>query len=393
MAILLLIIIYLAFISLGLPDSILGAAWPAMQNDFQAPLSAAGLLFMVVTSGTILSSLLSGRVLLRYGTGRVTLVSCFLTAAALFGFFISPTFLWLIFFSIVLGLGAGSIDTGLNHYVANHYKAHHMSWLHCFWGIGATAGPVIMAYHISSQEGWRSGYLTLAILQFCLVLILFISLPLWNLKRKQPAHSSGEEAASIEAASDPGSHPFRIKGVKLAMLSFLFYVGAEAAVGLWGSSYFVHVKGMDPSTAAQYISFYYGGITVGRLITGFVNFLASSRMLILSGQLISLAGIIFLLLPLPDGFLLPALVLIGLGFAPIFPCMLHETPVRFGARASSVIMGYQIAAAYVGSALIPAFIGLSASFISIAIFPFFIIMLILGMLYTSEKIHLSLKHK
>lgn len=387
MAILLLIVIYLAYISLGLPDAILGAAWPALQDDFQAPLSAAGLLFMIVTSGTIVSSLLSGRLLNRFGTGRVTLVSCLLTAVSLFGFFLSPTFVWLIFFSVMLGLGAGAIDTGLNHFVANHYKAHHMSWLHCFWGVGATAGPLIMAYHIANQESWRSGYFTLSMLQFCLVLILFISLPLWKVKRKQPALSAEEKEIPAEAAAASTSHPFRIKGVKLAMFSFLFYVGAETAVGLWGSSYFVYVKGVSASAAAQYISLYYGGITIGRLITGFITFRVSNRRLILTGQVASLFGVVLMVLPLPVGFALAGLVIIGLGFAPIFPCMLHETPVRFGAGASAVIIGYQMASAYLGSALIPPLIGLTASFVSIAIFPVFIVLLIIGMLYTSEKIH------
>lgn len=390
MAIFLLLIIYLAFISLGLPDSVLGAAWPAMQEDFQAPLSAAGLLFMIVTSGTIFSSLFSGRLLQRFGTGRVTLVSCFLTSISLFGFFLSPSFSWLILFAVILGLGAGAVDTGLNHYVAAHYKAYHMSWLHCFWGVGATAGPIIMAYRISSEEGWRSGYLTLATLQFCLVLLLLLTLPVWKLNKNESMLFSKKKSTPVEAAAGSAVSPFKKKGVKLAMLSFLFYCGVEAGVGLWGSSYLVEIKGVSSSDAAKYISFYYGGITVGRLFTGFVNFYVSNRLLILFGQLMALIGVVLMALPLATAFALAGLILIGLGFAPIFPCMLHETPVRFGAEASSVVMGYQIASAYVGSALIPPLIGVSASFLSISIFPMLIAVFIIGMLYTSEKIHLSL---
>ena len=387
----LLVIIYLAFISLGLPDSLLGVAWPVMKSDYGAPLETAGFLFMAIAGGTIISSLASGKILKRFGTGQVTFVSVLMTAGALLGFNFAPSVLWLFLFAIPLGLGAGAIDAGLNDYVATHYKAHHMSWLHCFWGVGATFGPIIMAQFISGQNTWRNGYFTIAAIQFTLAIILFFTLPLWNRVVKNNNTTSNEEIVdSDEIIRDGEVKPLQIKGVKLALASFLFYCGVEATVGLWGSSYLVNVREIPVAVAAQWVSFYYAGITIGRFLTGFVTFKYSNRSLIRTGQLLALTGAIFLFLPLPSVFSLVGFIMIGLGLAPIFPCMLHETPTRFGKKHSQTIMGYQMAVAYTGSTFLPPLLGFMASYTTIGIFPICIILIIAAMLLSSEKLNVLL---
>lgn len=395
MATFFLIIIYLAFISLGLPDSLLGSAWPVMSLDLNASLGTAGIISMVIAGNTIVSSLLSGTVLQRFGTGKVTLVSCILTAGALFGFAWSPSLIWLVIFAIPLGIGAGSVDAGLNNYVAIHYKAHHMSWLHCFWGVGATLGPFIMAASISGHNLWRQGYLVVAGIQVILVIILFVTLPFWDRVAKR-SHVIDVEAEhelinqELEQISE-NTKPWRIKGVKLAMVTFLFYSGIEASMGLWGSSFLVNIKNLPAATAAQWVSWFFIGITVGRMITGFITFKVSSRLLIRYGQLIALFGTLLLVLPFPPILSLVGFTIVGLGLAPIFPCMLHETPVRFGKKKAQSIMGFQMAAAYTGSTLIPPFLGLLATNTTISIFPWFIIMFAIVMLLCTEKLNHFLK--
>ncbi|MFP7493868.1 MFS transporter [Terribacillus saccharophilus] len=391
MATFLLLVIYLAFISLGLPDSILGSAWPVMQLDFDAPLNVAGYLFMIISGSTIVSSILSGKVLKRFGTGKVTFISVLMTALALLGFYTSASIVWLIVCAIPLGLGAGAVDAGLNDYVATHYKAHHMSWLHCFWGIGATMGPIIMAQFISGQSSWRSGYLTISLIQIGLVVILLFTLPLWS-KVKQKSFSTIQEdsviAESPPTKGDPGTvKPLQTKGVKLALASFLFYCGVEAMIGLWGSSFLVDLKGLSAATAAGWVSFYYGGITVGRFITGFITFKINNRSLIRLGQIIALLGGIILFLPLPSIFSLIGFIIVGVGLAPIFPCMLHETPARFGKKHSQTIMGYQLALAYTGTTFVPPLLGFAASWISIGTFPVAIVILISALLFSSERLN------
>lgn len=395
MAIFLLVIIYLAFISLGLPDSLLGAAWPVMQSDYGAQLETAGFLFMMIAGSTIISSLVSGKVLERFGTGNVTSVSCFMTAGALLGFHFAPSLVWLVICAIPLGLGAGAVDSGLNNYVAAHYKAHHMSWLHCFWGVGATLGPIIMAQFISGQHSWRSGYLAIAGIQFALVVILFFTLPLWNRGTENSNTASNEEPENSKDAFDneDAQHvkPLQIKGVKLALMSFLFYCGVEATMGLWGSSFLVNVKDLSAAVAAQWVSLYYAGITIGRFITGFITFKMSNHTLIRIGQIIALAGAVLLFLPLPSIFSLVGFIMVGLGLAPIFPCMLHETPIRFGKKHSQTIMGYQMAVAYTGSTFMPPLLGFIASHSTIGIFPLCIVVFVAVMFLSSEKLNYLLK--
>lgn len=391
-----LVIIYMAFISLGLPDSMLGVAWPVMQSDFGQPLEIAGLLFMVIAGGTIISSLASGPVIKRMGTGNVTLISVFMTAIALLGFSFSPSLIWLFICAVPLGLGAGAVDAGLNNYVATHYKAHHMSWLHCFWGVGASLGPIIMSQFITTQNSWRHGYVAIAVIQFALVLLLFFTLPLWKRVALRSHGDFSEEQDNKRIVSPDETtlknvKPLQIKGVKFALVSFLFYSAVEATIGLWGSSFLVNVKGISVAVAAQWVSLYYAGITVGRLITGFITLKVSNRILIRTGQIIALIGATFLLMPLPTNFSLVGFILIGLGLAPIFPCMLHETPARFGKEHSQSIMGYQMAIAYTGSTFLPPILGMIVSYSTMEIFPFFIVVYIITMLLGSEKVNALMK--
>lgn len=383
MATMFLLIIYLAFISLGLPDSILGAAWPIMRTDLNAPLSAAGLVSMIVSASTIVSSLNSSRLLRRFGTGMVSFLSALLTAAALLGFSFSGSILFLLVLAVPLGLGAGAIDAGLNNYVALHYQARHMNWLHCFWGIGATLGPAIMSAFLHS-ENWRGGYRTIAGLQFLLVLILLAALPAWRKHEQSEQASQGEESTARDMSI---RQLLSLRGAKPAMAAFFFYCASEITLGLWGSSFLVEVRGIPAAQAALWVSVYYGGITVGRGIAGFVSMKLTNRQLIRAGQLISLAGAVLLLLPLPKPVSCAALLLIGMGYAPIYPAMLHETPVRFGRANSQQLMGLQMALAYTGSTLAPSLIGAAAGLTSIVILPFFLAGASFVMLLCCERVN------
>ncbi len=398
-----LIVIYLAFISLGIPDALLGSAWPVMHPQIGASLESAGLLSMIIAAGTIVSSLASGTIIKKWGTGQLTLFSCALTASALLGFSFAPSLLWLALLAIPLGLGAGAVDAALNHYVANHYKAHHMSWLHCFWGVGAMTGPIIMSYFIAKHGSWREGYSTVSMIQWGLVLILLVTLPLWkkvaNLQQSKVDHNDLSDPSS-EPTNDTSTevnskkvHPIRIKGVKMTLIAFLFYCGVESTVGLWGASYLVGAKSMTAETAALWVSLYYGGITVGRLITGFITMRVNNRILILAGQIIAVSGVVLMLLPLPNIASMIGLILIGVGFAPVYPGLIHETPHRFGKVNSAQLIGYQMAVAYTGTTFLPPLFGVLASQWSIHLFPIVVLIFIVGMLLSSESVNVALKKR
>lgn len=391
MATFFLIMIYLSFISLGLPDSLLGAAWPVMQAEYGAAFGMAGVINIAIASGTIVSSLMSGTLLKRLGTGRITLISCLMTAAALLGFSFAPSILWLMVLALPLGLGAGSVDAALNHYVATHYQAHHMSWLHCFWGVGATLGPIIMSGFMRDHDLWRDGYLTVSLIQFALVVLLVFTLPLW--KRMENMQSQVAKESQGHPLHGQSEQLLQTKGVKLTLLTFLFYCGAEASVGLWGSSFLVNVQELPAAVAAEWVAMYYGGITVGRLITGFVTFKVKNRVLIRSGLLVSLAGASLLILPVPTYCSLIGFLLLGLGFAPIYPCMLHDTPERFGKEQTQKLMGYQMAVAYTGATLLPPLLGWLAAQTTVSILPFFIAFYIVFMLYGSERVNQIMKRR
>lgn len=398
-----LIVVYLAFISLGLPDSLLGAAWPVMRPDLGAPLESAGMLAMIVAAGTIVSSLASGKLIAKLGTGPLTLISCLMTAAALLGFSFAPSLLWFALLAIPLGLGAGAVDAALNHYVATHYEAHHMSWLHCFWGLGATGGPLLMSYFIKEHDSWRSGYTAVAMIQFSLVIVLLVTLPLWKKvaarRGEKPASEIAVDAAAHDSAAvpatltdeQPAKQPLRLPGVKMSLLAFLFYCGVETTVGLWGASFLVGARDVSAVTAAGWISLYYGGITVGRLITGFITLKVGNRALILAGQIISVIGAVLLMLPLPDVVVLIGFVLIGLGFAPVYPGLIHETPARFGRANSAKLIGYQMAVAYTGTTFLPPLFGVLASQAGIGLFPVVTLLLVVFMLLSSEQVNRAIK--
>jgi len=381
----LLIIIYLSFISLGLPDSLFGSAWPSMYNLLDVPVHYAGYIYMIVAGGTVISSVFSARIIKRFGTGIVTAVSVLMTAAALTGFSISHSFFYLCLCSIPLGLGAGSVDAALNNYVALNYKARHMSWLHCFWGIGASIGPIIMSAYLVRHNSWNLGFRAIGIIQFCLVLLLFISLPLW---KKNVTEGNSPQHISVKFADI-----FRITGVKEALIAFFCYCSIETVTGLWGASFLVEEKGISKEIAAKWIALFFIGITAGRFISGFVTMKLNNRQMVRLGQIIIGCGIVVLILPFGNLTLLPGLFLIGLGCAPIYPSLLHETPKNFGGEYSQAIMGIQMGSAYVGTTLMPPTFGWFASYMSFNIFPIFIGILLIIKIIMVEALNRKIDKK
>ncbi|MDD2522257.1 MAG: MFS transporter [Anaerolineaceae bacterium] len=378
MATLLLLVIYLAFISLGLPDSMLGAAWPLMQFEMGLPLEGAGLVSMIVTAGTIVSSLLTGKLIKKLGTGLLTTLSVLTTALALLGYSFTTNYLWLCLMAVPLGLGAGAVDAALNDFVARNYSAKHMSWLHAFWGVGATAGPLLMAWMISLSGRWQNGYRLVSIVQFGLVAILIASLPLWRKTDHAvtEAHTEKHGNGSI----------WKIPGMVPNLLAFFAYCALELTAGLWFASYLVQVRGVKAETATAWAASYYFGIMLGRMINGFLTMRFSSKTLIRAGQTSIFIGILLLFVP-GNIFSLVGLVLVGMGCAPIYPSLLHETPTRFGKENSSRLMGIQMASAYVGLTVAPPLVGLIASRLSLRIFPFALLILLALMVWGSERVN------
>lgn len=381
----LLIIIYIAFISLGLPDAIMGSAWPMIHKDLNVPISYAGIATMIVSGGTIISSFFSEKVIRKFGTGKVTTFSVLLTASGLLGIYISPSFIWICLMGIPLGIGAGAVDSALNNFVALHYKARHMNWLHCFWGIGATSGPFIMSVYLLKDNGWRLGYATIGIIQAILVVCLFISLPIW---RKFEAPNNNEEEKSSEVKV---SILLKLPGAKTALISFLCYCAVELTTGLWASSFLVMNNGLSTERAAKWVSFYYLGITVGRFLSGFMAMKFNNKQMIRIGQVICILGAAILTLSLSESLQLAGLIAIGLGCAPIYPAMLHETPNRFGKELSQGIMGIQMATAYIGSTFIPPLFGTISQLIGFKFLPIFLLVFMVIMLVSSEHVNKKVK--
>lgn len=377
---LLLALIYVSFISLGLPDSLLGSAWPQMQESLGVSLSLGGVISFLITASTILSSLMSHRVIQRFGTGGVTMCSVAMTALALLGFSLSNSFFALCLWAIPYGLGAGSVDAALNNFVALHCKAKHMSWLHCFWGIGATGGPYIMGLCLSRGMGWQAGYRTISFLQMALTLILLLSLPLW---KKQELPLSGGE--TVRPQTPQWGKLLKRPGVKAALAAFFFYSALELTTGLWGSSYMVAVRGISPETAAKWISLFYLGITAGRFFSGFLTLRFSDDAMVRLGEGTAIVGIILLLLPLHNLFLCVGLILTGLGCAPIYPSLLHATPQRFGKSLSQSLMGTQMAISYLGSTTMPPVSGFLSEKISMGLYPVLLLVFALSMTILTEK--------
>lgn len=384
---LLLAIIYLSFISLGLPDALLGAAWPNIYVDLQTSVSYAGIIFMIISAGTVVSSLMSDRLTYHLGTGKLTAISVGMTAIALFGFSTSNSFLMLCLWAVPYGLGAGSVDASLNNYVALHYEGYHMSWLHCMWGVGATVGPYVMGYMLSGGHSWTSGYRIIAMLQVGLTLVLFLSLPLWKERRNV---KDGEEAATGEVLSL--GEVLKIPGVKEIMVTFFCYCALEQTTGLWASSYLVMYKGVAPDMAASFASMFFIGITVGRAVNGFMTLKFNDNQLIRLGQMIVAAGILAMLLPLGNTVSLVGFVLIGLGCAPIYPCIIHSTPENFGADKSQAVIGVQMASAYVGNIVMPPLFGVIAEHITIWLLPVYLFVILLFMYFMHKKMLIKCKN-
>ncbi|MCL1959307.1 MAG: MFS transporter [Spirochaetes bacterium] len=367
MSTLLLVIIYLSFISLGLPDSLLGSAWPSMYGGLNVPLHYAGYISMIIAAGTVISSFFSERIIRRLGTGIVTALSVLMTAAALLGFSFSSAFPLLCLWAVPLGLGAGSVDAALNNYVALHYKARHMSWLHCFWGIGASMGPIIMSFFLINKNSWNLGYRTIGLIQCCLVTVLLITISLWGKNKSQNNNEKNETPKGILF-----KELIHTAGVKQILIAFFCYCSIESTVGLWGSSFLVMEKNISPEIAAQWISLFFIGITSGRFISGFLTIKLNNRQMVRLGQGLIACGIIALMLPVGRILLLPGFFTIGLGCAPIYPSLLHETPKNFGSEKSQAIMGIQMASAYIGTTFIPPLFGQITKYFRFIVFPLFI---------------------
>ena len=390
MASLLLAVIYVAFVSLGLPDALLGAAWPTMSQDLGAPVSWAGGISMTISAATIVSALLSDRLTLRFGAGRVTAVSVGITAAALLGFSIAPNYWTLIALAVPYGLGAGGVDAALNNYVAVHYESKHMSWLHCMWGLGTLIGPYVMSYALSGGQGWPWGYRYIGLLQIVLTAVLAFSLPLWKTRKGVPT------AAATGVGADADAQPRKplglkgvlaIRGAKEILMMFLCYCAVESTAMLWGSSYMVLGEGLDKITAARWASLFCIGITVGRGLSGFLTMRFADHVMIRMGQTLIALGVVVMLLPLPGHIgVLSGLMIVGFGCAPVYPCVIHSTPTYFGEENSQAIVGVQMASAYIGSMLMPPLFGLIAQYVSIRLFPAYLLFFLVVMVLMHESL-------
>ncbi len=363
-------IIYVSFISLGLPDSLLGCAWPTIYPQFSVPFSSAGVISMIISVGTVISSLMSDRLTARFGTGHVTAASVALTALALLGFSVSGSFWMLCALAVPYGLGAGSVDASLNNYVALHYASRHMSWLHCMWGVGATAGPFIMGLALSGGQGWRMGYRWVGLIQLVLSAGLFLSLPLW--KKANGAAAEGGRRTAPLALRDV----VRIPGAREVMLSFFCYCAYEQTAILWGSSFLVGAAGLDAERAASLGGLFCIGITVGRGLSGFITYKLDDTGMIRLGEATAALGALLMLLPLGAWCKMAGLIVFGFGCAPIYPATIHSTPAHFGAERSQAIIGIQMASAYVGITVMPPIFGLIAQNISVRLMPVFILALL-----------------
>ena len=372
---LLLALIYLAFISLGLPDSLLGAGWPVMHAELGVSVSYMGIVSMVISGGTIVSSLLSDRLTSKLGARVVTVVSVFLTAAALFGFSFADRFWMLIVFSVPYGLGAGAIDAALNNYIALHYSSRHMSWLHCFWGVGTIVSPFIMSYALTNSS-WNDGYRIVGYIQLGIGLLLLVTLPVWKINKKT-AEGERKSIGIIGA--------LKIRGVPFILIGFFAYCAAEATAMQWASTYFVEVKHISEEQAAQFASLFYIGITAGRFLSGLVSGKLGDRRMILIGTGVLVAGIVLLFIPTDVTALsLAGFVIIGFGCAPIYPSIIHSTPGNFGAENSGAIIGIQMASAYVGSTFIPPLFGLIGRRTGFQIMPIYLLVFVALMVLMAE---------
>jgi len=381
---LLLVIIYLSFISLGLPDALLGAAWPIMSQEFTVPVSYAGGISLIVAMGTVVSSLQSDRLTKWLGAGKVTAVSVAMTAVAIFGFSVSREYWQLCLWAIPYGLGAGSVDASLNNYVAIHYASRHMSWLHCMWGLGASVGPYIMGIALTAGMGWNNGYRIIFLIQTLLSAVLFLSLPLWK-----SCGSSGENGEPAKPLTM--KQIVAIPGAKEVMVAFFCYCALEQTCILWGSSYLVLHNGLDEETAASLAALFMLGLTFGRFLNGFLTYKMNDTNLIRLGQCFIALGVIIMLLPLGNAAAMVGLTLMGLGCAPIYPCIIHSTPDHFGEKNSQALIGVQMASAYVGICCMPPLFGILANHIGVFLLPWYTGAILLLMILMCERLNRKCK--
>ena len=381
MTVLLIALIYLAFISLGLPDGLLGAGWPVMATELTAPLSYAGIISMIISAGTIVSALLSDRLTRKFGAGPVTAVSGALTAGALLGFAVSGQFWLLCLLAVPYGLGAGAVDAALNNYVAVHYSSKYMSWLHCFWGLGATFGPYVMGWAIGAGHGWRTGYGTVGIIQAAMAVLLFATLPVW--KKQLSAEAAEDTGASVGLVG-----ALKIPGVKSVLLAFCAYCALESVAFLWSGSFLVEYRGMTAEDGANFASLFYVGMTVGRFFSGFIADRVRDENMIRLGSGIMVAGLVLLALPVSSDIpALAGLLILGLGAAPVYPSIIHATPAHFGKENSQAIVGIQMASAYTGMTLMPPVFGLIGQYVSMGAFPWFMAVFLVIMVLLLEKVN------
>lgn len=388
---LLIAIIYLSFISLGLPDSLLGSAWPVMRSGMNVPLSYAGIISMIICLGTIISSLLSDRLTKLMGTGLVTAISVTMTAVALFLFSVSTKFWMLIVFAVPYGLGAGGVDASLNNYVALHLKARHMSWLHCMWGVGAAVSPYIMGYAITGGTGWNQGYFIVSIIQICLSAILFISLPLWKKCAKHTAVNGENVEKPEKAAPLKLKEVIKVNGAITCFLCFFCYCALEQTTMLWASSYMVSHNGVSAENAAAYASLFFIGITAGRGINGFLTLRFGDKALIRTGLALITVGIALIVIPNVRPLTVVGFIVIGLGCAPVYPSIIHMTPALFGEDKSQAMIGVQMACAYSGSCAAPPLYGLIANHVSARLLPAYLCVFLVFMIILHELTHWQIK--
>lgn len=375
----LLMMIYLSFISLGLPDSMLGSAWPAMNVSLNAPLWGAGLVQMLISFCTIISSLNSAKLIRRFGTGKLTAISVATTALALLGFSLAKNYAFLLLMAVPLGLGAGAVDAGLNNYVALHCEAKHMSWLHCFWGVGTIIGPMILSAVLRVGGSWATGYRAVGLIQCAVSALLFATLGMWKCGNIQQEEYGAKALSVWEVLSLPGA--------KAGMVTFLCYCAVESTLGLWGATYISQVRGVDEATAASFGAMFYIGITVGRAISGFMAMKLLPKQMVRVGQTLLALGCIFMMIPAGSTLSGIGLVVCGLGCAPIYPNIIQDTPVNYGTENSQAAIGVQMAFAYVGSTFLPSIFGALAGAGGYGLLPYFAISIcvLMAVLFGMQK--------
>ena len=371
----LLIVIYIAFIGLGVPDSLIGSAWPAIHTELNIPVEMVSILTFLISGCTVLSSMFSTRILNKLGTAKVTAFSTAMTALSLFGFSLAPSFWFMIPLAIVLGLGAGAIDSGLNNFVALHCKASHMNFLHCFYGVGVSLSPYIMSQAFENV-GWRGGYRYAFYVQSAIAILLIISLPMWK------KSSSEEQAEEEKGVTLTLFQMAKNRDVQKVWVIMLMTNAIEYACGVWGSTYLVEEKGFSIEKGALALTIYYVGMSLGRFLSGLLANKIKTWKRIFIGSVILAPAIVVMLLPLPNIFAVLGLFLIGLGNGSIYPNMIHLTPHNFGKEVSQSIMGSQIAFAYIGVMLAPPMVSLISGVFGIKVYPVLLALLYVVMVAT-----------